>query len=75
MVEIGGQAGTILVGIVVDAVSEVLNIKGDETPTFGTELNTDYILGVATMEGGVKILLDIDQVLSSDELSLLSEAA
>ena len=78
VVEIGGQAGTILVGIVVDAVSEVLNIKGDDiekTPTFGTELNTDYILGMAMMEGGVKILLDIDQVLSSDELSLLSEAA
>ena len=78
VVEIGGQAGTILVGTVVDTVSEVLNIKGDDiekTPTFGTELNTDYILGMAKIEGGVKILLDIDQVLSGDELSLLSEAA
>ena len=78
VVEIGGQAGTILAGIVVDAVSEVLNIKGDDiekTPTFGTKLNTDYILGMAKMEGGVKILLDIDQVLSTAELSLLSEAA
>ncbi len=78
VVEIAGQTGTILVGIVVDAVSEVLNIKGDDiekTPTFGTRLNTDYILGMAKMEGGVKILLDIDQVLSSDELSMLSEAA
>ncbi|CAB1059674.1 Positive regulator of CheA protein activity (CheW) [Olavius sp. associated proteobacterium Delta 1] len=78
VVEIAGQTGTILVGIVVDAVSEVLNIKGDDierTPTFGTKLNTDYILGMAKMEGGVKILLDIDQVLSSDELSMLSEAA
>ena len=78
VVEIGGQAGTILVGIVVDAVSEVLNIKGDDiekTPTFGTKLNTDYILGMAKMEGGVKILLDIDQVLTSDELSLLEKAA
>jgi purine-binding chemotaxis protein CheW len=78
VVEIGGQAGTILVGIVVDAVSEVLNIKGDDiekTPIFGTKLNTDYILGMAKMEGGVKILLDIDQVLSGDELTLLSEAA
>jgi len=78
VVEIAGQTGTILVGIVVDAVSEVLNIKGDDiekTPTFGTKLNTEYILGMAKMEGGVKILLDIDQVLSSDELSMLSEAA
>lgn len=78
VVEIAGQTGTILVGIVVDAVSEVLNIKGDDIekpPTFGTKLNTDYILGMAKMEGGVKILLDIDQVLSSDELSMLSAAA
>ena len=78
VVEIAGQAGTILIGIVVDAVSEVLNIKKDEieeTPTFGAKLNTGYILGMAKMEGGVKILLDIDQVLSGDELSLLSEAA
>ena len=77
VVEIGGQTGTILAGIVVDAVSEVLNIKGDDiekTPTFGTKLNTDYILGMAKMEGGVKILLDIDQVLSSAELSLLEAA-
>ena len=78
VVETAGQTGTILVGIVVDAVSEVLNIKGDDiekTPTFGTRLNTDYILGMAKMEGGVKILLDIDEVLSRDEMSILSEAA
>ena len=78
VVEIGEQAGTILVGIVVDAVSEVLNIKGDDiekTLIFGTKVNTDYILGMAKMEGGVKILLDIHQVLSSDDLSLLSQAA
>jgi purine-binding chemotaxis protein CheW len=78
VVEIDGNSGTILIGIVVDAVSEVLNIKGDDiekTPTFGAKLNTDYILGMAKMEGGVKILLDIDRVLSNDELSLLSEAA
>ena len=78
VVEIAGSTGTILIGIVVDAVSEVLNIKGDDiekTPTFGTKLNTDYILGMAKMEGGVKILLHIDRVLSNDELSLLSEAA
>ena len=77
VVEIGGQVGTIPAGLVVDAVSEVLNIKGDDiekTPTFGTKLNTDYILGMAKMEGGVKILLDIDQVLSSAELSLLEAA-
>jgi purine-binding chemotaxis protein CheW len=74
VVEISGQAGTVQIGIVVDSVSEVLNIKADEiedTPTFGTKLNTDYILGMAKMDGSVKILLDIDKVLGRDELELL----
>jgi len=78
VVEIEGQAGTVMIGIVVDSVSEVLNIKGDdiaETPTFGTKLNTDYILGMAKMEGGVKILLDIDQVLTGEEIAALEKAA
>ena len=74
VVEIEGQTGTVMIGIVVDSVSEVLNIKGDdiaETPTFGTELNTEYILGMAKMGGGVKILLDIDRVLSGEEIAAL----
>ena len=68
VVEIVGQAGTVLMGIVVDSVSEVLNIKGEEiedTPSFGAKLNTEYILGMAKIEGGVKILLDIDRVLAA----------
>ncbi len=47
----------------------------ENTPTFGTKLNTDYILGMAKMGGGVKILLDTDKVLNSEELTLLKEAA
>ena len=78
VVEIGGQTGTVLVGIVVDAVSEVLNIKAEdieETPAFGIKLNTEFILGMAKMEGGVKILLEINKVLNSEELELMAEAA
>ena len=78
VVEIVGQAGTVQIGIVVDAVSEVLNIKAEdieEPPTFGVKLNTAYILGMAKVEGGVKILLDIDQVLSAEEISALEKAA
>ena len=76
VVEITSQAGTVQIGIVVDSVSEVLNVKGsdiEDTPTFGTKLNTEYILGMAKMEGGVKILLDIDKVLSADEVGMLGE--
>ena len=77
VVEIASQAGTVMIGIVVDSVSEVLNIKGDdiaETPTFGTRLNTEYILGRAKMGGGVKILLNIDKVLSADEVGMLDQS-
>ncbi len=78
VVEIQGQTGTVLIGSVVDTVSEVLTIKGEDiedTPTFGTKLDTDYILGMAKVEGGVKILLDIDQVLNTEEIAVLEKAA
>jgi len=78
VVEIAGQAGTVMIGIVVDAVSEVLNIKAEDiedTPTFGTKLNTEYILGMAKMEGSVKILLDIGRVLTGEEIATLKKAA
>ena len=78
VVEIEGESGTILMGIVVDTVSEVLNIKAEDiedTPAFGTDLNTDYILGIAKMEGGVKILLDIDRVLNTEEIAVIEKAA
>jgi len=78
VVEIKGQSGVILIGIVVDSVSEVLNIKGEEiedTPTFGTKLNTEYILGMAKMDGTVKILLDIDRVLRSEEIAQIENVA
>jgi len=76
VVEIESQDSTILIGIVVDAVSEVLNIKKEEieeTPVFGAKMDTEYILGMAKMEGGVKILLDIDKVLSSKEMEALEK--
>ncbi len=78
VVEIDGDSGTVLIGIVVDAVSEVLNISKEEiedTPSFGTKLNTDYILGMAKTEGGVKILLNIDKVLSPAEITDLKKSA
>jgi purine-binding chemotaxis protein CheW len=73
VVEIQGETGAMPMGIVVDAVSEVLNIRGSDienTPTFGVRLNTDFILGMAKTEGGVKILLDIDKVLGAFQFTL-----
>ncbi len=76
VVEISGTGRTVHMGIVVDSVSEVLNIKAgdiEETPNFGTKLNTEYILGMAKSAGGIKILLDIDRVLSAEEISGLAK--
>jgi purine-binding chemotaxis protein CheW len=78
VVEIAGQREPVLIGVVVDSVSEVLNIKGGEiedTPIFGARLDTDYILGMAKMAGGVKILLDIDRVLSDRDFQDVASAA
>jgi purine-binding chemotaxis protein CheW len=78
VVEVAGANGSVMMGIVVDAVSEVLNIRGadiESTPAFGVRLNTDFILGMAKAAGGIKILLDIDKVLSSEDLVAIRHAA
>ena len=71
VVQIQGESGLALMGIVVDGVSEVLNLAGSEvedTPDFGSNFSTPYILGMAKVKGKVKILLDIDQVLTNQEI-------
>ena len=78
VVEVDGNAGRVLIGIVVDSVSDVLNIKEDDIEgdlTFGANLDTEYIFGMAKMEGGVKILVDIDKVLTSGELTFIEKVA
>jgi purine-binding chemotaxis protein CheW len=78
VVEVRGAGSKVQIGIVVDRVSEVVNIREDDienAPTFGTSLDTEYILGMAKMEGGVKILLDIDRVLSAEEMGALEMSA
>ena len=59
-------------GIVVDHVQEVLDIQGEDiepAPQFGSNVDTDFILGMGKIGDTVKILLDIDKVLAGDELS------
>ncbi len=78
VVELDGKNGTILMGLVVDSVSEVLNIKEadiEDTPVLGIQVDTTYILGMAKTEGGVKILLDIDQVVNGEKATPLKSAA
>lgn len=71
VVDVKTPQGPMQMGVVVDAVSEVLNVGAEDLeppPAFGHELNHSYILGIAKTKGSIKILLDIDRVLSSEEL-------
>jgi purine-binding chemotaxis protein CheW len=71
----GEQSSTISMGIVVDGVSEVLNLAGQEiedTPDFGEDIGGEYLLGMAKVKGKVKILLDIDRILSAQDLQKLN---
>ena len=70
--QVQGESGPVMMGIVVDGVAEVLNLTGQEiedTPDFGDEAGVRYLLGMAKVKGKVKILLDIDCVLSMQELA------
>lgn len=65
----------VMTGLVVDAVSEVLDIDGgqiEDSPEFGAGVDTDFILGIGKIREQVKILLDIDKVLGDANLSMLS---
>jgi purine-binding chemotaxis protein CheW len=71
VVDVTGRNGSIQVGILVDSVSEVLDIRGEdieESPAFGTNVDTAFILGMAKAKGSVKILLNIEKVLSPTDL-------
>lgn len=64
--------GNLEIGIIVDRVSEVLEIVEEdieETPEFGVDVDMDIILGLSKAGGRVTILLDIKKVLHSEELA------
>jgi purine-binding chemotaxis protein CheW len=69
--------GTGTLGIIVDGVSEVATIKEEQVeppPSFAADVDTRYILGMAKVDGDVKILLEIDKVLTAPELTALTAA-
>lgn len=68
----------VLMGVVVDQVSEVLDIRAEEienAPNIGVNIDTSFILGMGKAKGSVKILLDIEKVLSDAECSVPDEVA
>ena len=76
--EVNQGKQTFSTGIVVDRVQEVLDIDGEnveETPQFGSSVNTDFILGMGKIGDTVKILLNIDRVLAGDDLEGFASSA
>lgn len=68
----------ILLGLIVDNVQEVIDIsaeKIEDSPTFGIQLDTDYILGMAKINNKVITLLNVTNILTKQELKALDKAA
>lgn len=66
---------SIIMGVIIDEVKEVIDVVADsieETPTLG-KIDTNFIMGICKHENGVKILLDIAKILSTEELNNLSK--
>ena len=71
----GGEVSRHDIGIMVDAVSEVLDIPGSEIeppPTFGAKIRADFIFGMGKVSGKFVIILNISKVLSVDEIAQLT---
>lgn len=78
VVKIEANQIELTMGIIVDEVSEVLDIQSsqlEDTPSFSSDMNTDYLLGIGKVAEKVIMLLNIDKVLSSsEEVELLTSA-
>lgn len=75
VVEAPERSGSQLIGAIVDDVVEVLTVAAgdvEDTPDFGDGVSRPYLVGMAKVKGKVKILLDIDQVLSGRDLMATS---
>ncbi len=75
VVNVQAGAAETQMSILVDTVSEVLDIKGadiEPPPRFDGAVDTDFILGMAKIKGEVKILLEIDKILSGGEVDALT---
>ncbi len=67
-----------VVGMVVDSVSDVITLNAGQikpAPEMGTAFNTDYLVGLGTLEERMLILIDIDKLMSSAEMGLIDKIA
>jgi purine-binding chemotaxis protein CheW len=74
ILNIGGR----VMGMVVDSVSDVITLTPDQVkppPEMGTAFNTDYLIGLGTLDERMLILIDIDKLMSSAEMGLIEAVA
>lgn len=67
-----------VMGIVVDSVSDVITLKPEQikpAPEMGSVLDTGYLIGLGTLDERMLILVDIDKLMTSSEMSLMAQAA
>ena len=67
-----------VVGMVVDSVSDVITLSPEQVkpaPEMGTALNTDYLIGLGTLDERMLILVDIDKLMSSTDMGLIEKIA
>jgi purine-binding chemotaxis protein CheW len=72
------KTATMMMGILVDKVSEVVNVVSDDiedTPSFGADVNPEYLLGVGKTGGRVRLLLDIEKVITATDIINMKKAA
>ena len=77
IVEIEVEGEQQVVGVMVDAVNAVLEIAASEiepAPSFGAKIRTDFIAGMGKVNGKFVILLNVDSVLSVEEIGMLAQA-
>src|SRR5271156_2549759 len=75
--EVVFQGENLTMGVLADSVSQVIELSADEieaTPPFGTRVKTEYLLGMGAMGKKFCLILDIDKVLSADELLTVTES-
>lgn len=75
VIKIDHRESTVTTGIIIDNVKEVADLEPesiDPAPTFGSDIDTEFIMGISKSESNVKILLDIDKILTDGEMSSLS---
>ncbi|MBS0341483.1 MAG: chemotaxis protein CheW [Proteobacteria bacterium] len=70
--------GARVIGMVVDSVSDVINLDAGQVkpaPEFGSAVQTEYLIGLGTLDERMIILVDIDRLMSSSDMGLINALA